>query len=74
MQVQLQALITGGAVGGRGTEGSNIGSHMEVAKPPVFNGEAGRVGEFIIACKLYLRIQMREPTVEEQVQWILSYV
>ena len=47
---------------------------MEVAKPPVFNGEAGRVGEFIIACKLYLRIKMRETTVEEQVQWILSYV
>ena len=45
-----------------------------MAKLPVFNGEAGRVGGFITACKLYLRMKMREATVEEQVQWILSYV
>ena len=30
---------------------------MKVAKPPVFNGEVGRVGGFIIACRLYLRIR-----------------
>jgi len=51
-----------------------MGSQMEVAKPPVFNGEAGRVGEFITTCRLYLRMKMREAMVEEQVQWILSYV
>ena len=68
MQMQLQVLITGGAAGGRRTEGSNTRPHMEVAKPPVFNGEAGRVGGFITACKLYLRMKMREATVEGQVQ------
>jgi len=48
MQVQIQALIAGGAVvGGEMPEGSNTGSNMEVAKPPVFNEEVGRVGEFI---------------------------
>ena len=47
---------------------------MEVAKPPVFNGEAGRVGGFITVYKLYLRMKMREATVEKQVQWILSYI
>ena len=26
------------------------------------------------ACRLYLKIKMREATVEEQVQWVLSYV
>ena len=51
-----------------------MGSHMEVAKPAIFNGEAGRVEEFVTACRLYLRMKMREGTVEEQVQWILSYV
>jgi len=47
---------------------------MEVAKPAIFSGEAGKVGGFIIACRLYLRMKMREATVEEQVQWVLSYV
>ena len=41
---------------------------MEMAKPPVFNEEAGRIGGFITACKLYLRIKIRKATVEEQVQ------
>jgi len=47
---------------------------MEVAKPAIFSGEVGKVGGFITACRLYLRIKMREATVEEQVQWVLSYV
>ena len=47
---------------------------MKVAKPPVFDGEAVRVEEFITACKLYLRMKMRDTIVEEQIQWILSYV
>jgi len=38
-----------------------------VAKPPVFNEEAGKVGEFITVCRLYLRMKMREATVEGQV-------
>jgi len=68
-------LIAEGAVVERGaTDGSNTGSNIEVAKPPVFNGEAGRVGEFIMACRLYLRIKMREAMVEEQIQWILLYI
>ena len=54
--------------------GSNMGSHMEVAKPAIFNGEAARVGGFITACRLFLRTKLRGATVEEQVQWVLSYV
>ena len=54
--------------------GSNTGPNMEVAKPAIFNGEAGKVGGFIIACRLFLRIKLRGATVEEQVQWVLSYV
>ena len=54
--------------------GSNIGPHMEVAKPAIFNREVGKVGRFVIACRLYLRMKMKEATVEEQVQWVLSYI
>jgi len=73
MQAQIQALL---AVAGRerGTTGSNMGSHMEVAKPAIFNGEAGRVGGFIMACRLYIKMKLRGNTVEEQVQWMLTYV
>ena len=76
MQAQIQALLAaaGGAGGERGTAGPNTGAHMEVAKPAIFNGEAGKVGGFITACRLYLKMKMRGISVEEQVQWVLSYV
>ena len=47
---------------------------MKVAKPAIFNGEAGRVGGFIMACRLYIKMRLRGNTVEEQVQWVLTYV
>ena len=76
MQAQIQALLAaaGGAGGERGGMGPNTGSHMEVAKPAIFNGEAGRVGGFIMACRLYIKMKLRGNTVEEQVQWVLTYV
>ena len=74
MQVQIQALLAAQGGEGRETVGSNMGSHMEVAKPAIFNREAGKVGGFITAYRLYLRMKMRGNTVEEQVQWVLSYV
>ena len=78
MQAQIQALLA--AQGGAGAEtaeeimGSNMGSHMEIAKPAIFNREAARVGGFIMAYRLFLRTKLRGATVEEQVQWVLSYV
>ena len=72
MQAQIQALLA--AAGERGPVGSNTGSHMEVAKPAIFSGEVGRVGRFIMACRLYIKMRLRGNTVEEQVQWALTYV
>ena len=76
MQVQIQALLVaqGRAEAGGEAVGSNMGSHMEVAKLAIFNGEVGKVGGFIMACRLYLRMKMRGTSVEEQVQWVLLYV
>jgi len=78
MQVQIQALLAAGGGRARGMErrttGSNMGPHVEVAKPAIFNGEAGKVGGFVTTCRLYLRMKMREAMVEEQVFWILSHV
>jgi len=40
---------------------------MEVAKPAIFNGEAAKVGGFIMAYRLFMRMKLRKITVEEQV-------
>ncbi len=55
MQAQIQALLVvqGGGGNRRGQWGSNAGPSMEVAKPAIFNGEAGKVGGFITACRLF---------------------
>jgi len=66
MQAQIQALLAAG--GGGAATGSNAGPRIEVAKPAIFNGEAGRVGGFITACRLYIRMKLRGNTVEEQIQ------
>ena len=78
MQAQIQALLAvgGGGAGGteRGMTGSNREPQVEVAKPAIFNGEAGKVGGFVTICRLYLRMKIRDATVEEQMFWILSHV
>ena len=77
MQAQIQALLAvvggGTGVGGAAT-GSNTGLHMEVAKLAIFNRKAGKVGGFIMAYRLFIRMKLRGMSVEKQVQWVLSYV
>jgi len=77
--VQIQALLAGGARGGdkEGEGGSREverGGEIEVAKPQIFDGMSSKVAGFIMVCKLYIRMRIREEPVEGQVQWILSYV
>ena len=43
----------------------NTGSNIEVAKPQIFNGEAENMLEFLITCRLYIRIRMRDTVVKE---------
>ena len=45
----------------------NTGSNIEVAKLPTFNEDATKILGFIIACRLYIRMKMRNVLVEEQI-------
>jgi len=75
MQAQIQALLVAVGGGGEGAAiGPNTRAHMEVAKPAIFNGEGEKVGGFITACRLFIRMKLGGMSVEEQVQWVLSYV
>ena len=74
MQIQALLAATGETGEKRTAVGSNIGPHIEVAKLAIFNGEAGKVKGFVTVCRLFLRIRMREAMVEEQVNWVLSYI
>ena len=74
IQAQIQALLAAGGERVRGAERGTTGPKVEVATPAIFNGEAKKVGGFITACRLFLRMKLREATVEEQVQWVLSYM
>jgi len=40
----------------------------EVVKPPIFDGTSSKITGFITACKLYMRMRMREESVEGQIQ------
>jgi len=70
MQIQIQALMAGGVVERteRVKEESNIGSNIKMAKPPMFNRDTSRIGGFITACRLYLRMKMKGVTVKEKIQ------
>ena len=38
-----------------------------MAKPQIFDGTSSKVSGFVEACKLYIRMRLRESSVEEQI-------
>ena len=75
IQVQIQALLQEG-VGQEEVVPREVGRRggAEIVKSQIFDGTSSKVAGFIIACKLYIRMRLREELVEGQVQWILLYV
>jgi len=66
----LTAQVEGVARRGGGTAVVAI----EVAKLQTFDGTLSKVSGFVGACKLYIKMRLRDVPVKEQIQWILSYV
>ena len=45
-----------------------------MVKLQIFDEVANKVSGFLIACRLYIRMKMRNVTVKEQIQWDLLYI
>ena len=65
MQTQIQALLAEGAGEKVILREVERGGGAEVVKPQIFDGMTSKVTGFISACKLYIRMKLREEPVEE---------
>ena len=69
-QLQKQIAILTARVGGAAEKGIGGGTSAatKVAKPQTFDGTPSKVSGFVGACKLYIKMRLREAAVEEQIQ------
>ena len=70
--MQIQALLVGGAVARE--VGVAAVEATEVARLQAFDSTPLKVSRFLSVYKLYIKIQLREALVKEQIQWILFYI
>jgi len=73
----LQTLIALASIEGENAAAvlrSNTGSNVDMAKLLTSNKKAEKVSGFLIVCRLYIRMRIRNTIVEKQVQWVLLYI
>ena len=73
LQEQIVAL-TAQVAGKEGGRIENAVAATEVAKPQTLNRTPSKVSGFLGVCRLYIKVRLREASVEEQINWILFYI
>ena len=74
LQEQIAALTAQVRAGAERRGGGGASAATEVAKLQIFDGIPLKVFGFVGAYRLYIKMKLREALVEEQVQWVLSYI
>ena len=72
LQEQITAL-TAQVEAERGVGGGAVVA-TKVAKPQIFDRTPSKVSRFVRACRMYIKMRLREAPVKEQINWVLTYV
>ena len=54
--------------------GKSTAVATKVAKPQMFDRTLSKVSGFVGTCRIYIKMKLRGAPVEEQVNWVLSYI